>query len=265
MIKEVFKKSKLFVFDMDGTIYLGNRVFPEAISFIKTLRKKGKKVLFFTNNASTNPIVYYERLERMGFEPQEGEIMTSGDVTVSFLKKYREGKKVFLLGTEDLKNQFVNEGITLTKDADIVVSSFDKTLTYEKLTIACTLIRNGAEFLCTHPDFNCPTENGPIPDSGAIVAAITASTGKAPRYFGKPYPDTLDMICKIKGVEPEEICVFGDRLYTDIALSKCIEGHPASSVLTLTGESTMEDVRKATGGSVPDIIVNDLAECEAAL
>ncbi|MBQ0101576.1 MAG: HAD family hydrolase, partial [Firmicutes bacterium] len=149
MIKEVFKKSKLFVFDMDGTIYLGNRVFPEAISFIKTLRKKGKKVLFFTNNASTNPIVYYDRLERMGFEPQEGEIMTSGDVTVSFLKKYRKGKKVFLLGTEDLKNQFVNEGITLTKDADIVVSSFDKTLTYEKLTIACTLIRNGAEFLCT--------------------------------------------------------------------------------------------------------------------
>jgi 4-nitrophenyl phosphatase len=125
--------------------------------------------------------------------------MTSGDVTIQFLLRHRPGKTVYLVGTPQLEKQFADSGIVLTEDAEIVVSSFDTTLTYKKLDTACRLIRGGAEYLSTHPDFNCPTEDGFIPDSGAISAFITASTGVTPTYFGKPYKETLEMIIEQTG------------------------------------------------------------------
>ena len=250
---------KLFVFDMDGTVYLGDKVFPDAVKFIKKLRAEGKKVLFFTNNASHNAKFYISKLNRMGFEATEDELMSSGDVTAEFLIRHRKGKSVYLLGTPELYDLFSSKGIALTdgESADITVTSFDTTLTYEKLTKACTLIRNGSEFLCTHPDFNCPTETGFIPDSGAIVACITASTGKSPVYFGKPYSTVIDMICEYTGFNKTEIVVFGDRLYTDIALGK---RNGVSSVLVLTGEATLSDVEKADEGEKPDYIYPSLKE-----
>ncbi len=255
----VLQNKKLYIFDMDGTIYLGNRVFPYAIRFIKNLRKSGKKVLFFTNNASRSPSVYLEKLTRMGFEPTADEIMTSGDVTVEFLKRHRAGKTVYLLGTPDLENNFRENGIDLLtgkeESADIVITSFDTTLTYEKLDNACRLIRNGAEYLSTHPDFNCPTETGFMPDSGAIAALVTASTGKVPTYFGKPYKETVDMICEATGLDRSEMCIFGDRLYTDIAIGK---RHGVTAVLVLSGETTVEDVEAATDADKPDFLYDSL-------
>ncbi len=248
---------KLYVFDMDGTIYLGGRVFPFAVEYIKRLRADGRRVLFFTNNASRNKDVYFERLTRMGFEPREDEIMTSGDVTIRFLLTQRPGKTVFLLGTGSLKNSFTEAGITLSDDADIVVSSFDTELTYAGLERACTLIRNGAEYLCTHPDFNCPTETGFIPDSGAIAAAITASTGVAPRYFGKPYADTAEMILSYTGVGAKDACVFGDRLYTDIALGK---NSGMTSVLVLSGETKREDLDGLPEDKMPDMVIESIED-----
>ena len=123
--------------------------------------------------------------------------------------------------------------------ADIVVTSFDTSLTYEKLNNACRFIRNGAEYLSTHPDFNCPTENGMIPDSGAIAAFVTASTGKTPTYFGKPYKETIEMICEATGCTKDEMCIFGDRLYTDIA-SGVNAG--IDTVFVLSGEGTIKDL-----------------------
>ena len=255
----VLQNKKLYIFDMDGTIYLGNRVFPYAIRFIKNLRKSGKKVLFFTNNASRSPSVYLEKLTRMGFEPTADEIMTSGDVTIEFLKRHRAGKTVYLLGTPDLENNFRENGIDLLtgkeESADIVITSFDTTLTYEKLDNACRLIRNGAEYLSTHPDFNCPTETGFMPDSGAIAALVTASTGKAPTYFGKPYKETVDMICEATGFDRSEMCIFGDRLYTDIAIGK---RHGVTAVLVLSGETTLEDVEAAADADKPDFLYDSL-------
>ena len=168
--REIFselREKTLFIFDQDGTIYLGSRPFDFAVRFINRLRETGKKVLFFTNNASHNPSYYIDKLSRLGFSPQNGELMTSGDVTIQFLLRHRPGKAVYLVGTPQLERQFIDSGIVLTEDSDIVVSSFDTTLTYKKLYTACRLIRGGAEYLSTHPDFNCPTEDGFIPDSGA--------------------------------------------------------------------------------------------------
>ena len=257
---EIIKNKKLFIFDMDGTIYLGGVPFEFAKRFIKNLRNSGKKVLFFTNNASHTSDFYFNKLTRLGFDPREDEIMTSGDVTREFLLAYRKEKTVYMLATDELVEEYKNKGVKVVNGqdnphADIVVSSFDTSLTYEKLNIACRLVRNGAEYISTHPDFNCPTEDGFIPDSGAIAALITASTGKTPTYFGKPYKETIEMIGKFTGFGNEEMCIFGDRLYTDIALGK---NFGVTSVLVLSGETTEADVTKALEKDKPDFVFDSL-------
>ena len=262
----ILNNKKLYIFDMDGTIYLGNRVFPFAIRFIKNLRKNGKKVLFFTNNASHSPSFYLEKLTRLGFEPTMDEIMTSGDVTAEFLLRHRAGKSVYLVGTDELVDDFRKKGIHLLNGdeecADIVITSFDTTLTYQKLDNACRLVRGGAEYLSTHPDFNCPTETGFIPDSGAIAAFVTASTGKTPTYFGKPYRETVEMICEATGCKKEEMCIFGDRLYTDIAIGR---RHGVTAVLVLSGETQPADVEAAAPADRPDFMFDSLDNVDQAM
>ncbi len=261
-MKETLRSKKLFVFDMDGTIYLGGQVFPFAVDFINRLRKEGYRVLFFTNNASHNPTFYLDKLTRMGFSPTQEEILTAGDVTIAFLQRHRTGMPCYLVGTPELTEQFKQEGIALSEEAPIVVTSFDTTLTYEKLDTACRLVRNGAEYLSTHPDYNCPTEDGFIPDSGAIAAFVTASTGVSPTYFGKPYRTAVEMMCEITGVALSDIVIFGDRLYTDIALGK---RNGVTAVLVLTGETTEEDVAKADKQDRPDYTVASLADVHSAM
>ena len=259
----VLGDKKLYIFDMDGTIYLGSRVFDFAIRFIDNLRKSGRRVLFFTNNASHTTEFYVSKLTRLGFSPTPDEIMTSGDVTMEFLLRHRAGKQVYLVGTDELVENFKTRGIPLSdgtgKTCDIVVTSFDTTLTYGKLDNACRFVRNGAEYLSTHPDFNCPTEDGFIPDSGAIAAFVTASTGKVPTYFGQPYRETVEMIEEATGIDRSEMCIFGDRLYTDIALGK---RHGVCSVLVLSGETTEEDVMNAAEADRADYVFPSLLEVD---
>lgn len=258
-MNKVIDSKKLYIFDQDGTIYLGGIVFPCAVKFINGLRESGKRVMFFTNNASHNPKYYLDKLTRLGFAPDRSEILTAGDVTAEFLLRHRTGKSVYLVGTPELEAQFREAGVNLVSDdadsADIVVTSFDTTLTYKKLEIACDHIRHGAEYLCTHPDFNCPTETGFIPDSGAIAALVTASTGVEPTYLGKPYATTIDMIGEVTGIAREDMCIFGDRLYTDIALGK---RHGVTSVLVLSGETKQSDVDAAAEADRPDYVYADL-------
>lgn len=262
----IIKDKSLFIFDMDGTIYLGGIPFPFAISFIKNLRASGKKVLFFTNNASHTTPFYMKKLSRLGFEPSEDEIMTSGDVTLEFLKRHRAGKSVYIVGTDELCEEYAAKGIDLLKgdepSADVVITSFDTSLTYAKLDNACRFIRGGAEYLSTHPDMNCPTETGFIPDSGAIAAFCTASTGKTPTYFGKPYKETVEMIAEATGYSNSEMCIFGDRLYTDIALGKKFG---VTSVLVLSGETKQADVDAADVSDKPDFVFNSLDDVNKAL
>ena len=255
---------KLFVFDMDGTIYLGGKPFDFAVDLIRYLRGIGKKVLFFTNNSSHTHAFYIEKLGRLGFEATDAEICTSADVALDFLSRFRPGKKVYLLANDGVRAEMKEKGMLLgtAADADIVLSAFDTELTYEKLSAACRLIAGGAEFLSTHPDFNCPTEDGFIPDCGAINAFIEASTGARPKYFGKPYGETKDMICRCSGTSPDEMCVFGDRLYTDIALGK---RHGILSVLVLTGETTKEMLAAAPPEQRPDLVFPSLYEVHLAL
>jgi len=248
------KEKKLFILDMDGTFYLGNRILDGSLDFIEKLRKTGRDFLFFTNNASKTSEFYIKKLAAMGCEITAKNIATAGDVTIEFLHENYPGKSVYLVGTPLLEEEFERKGIKLIQDnPDIVVVSFDLTLTYEKLSKACTFIRNGSEFIATHMDINCPTEDGFIPDCGSICAAIITSTGVKPRYLGKPFKETIEMIERITGYKKEEMVIIGDRLYTDIATGF---NNGVTSILVLTGETKMEDLE---GSNIkPDYVFQSL-------
>ncbi len=257
---------QLFIFDMDGTIYLGKTVFDFAIRFIDHLRASGRRVLFFTNNASHSTAFYVEKLTKLGFSPTPEEIMTSADITIAYLKTHHLGQSVYLVGTGELADQFAAADIPLltgSEDkADVVVTSFDTELTYDKLYHATRFIRHGATYLSTHPDFNCPTDTDPLPDSGAIAALITASSGVNPRYLGKPYPEVVDMIESVTGIKRDAMCIFGDRLYTDIALGA---RHGVTSILVLTGEGTREEAEALPPTDRPTYIFPSLAEVDEVM
>ncbi len=252
----LLRDTDLFVLDMDGTFYLGEQILPGALDFLDAVKRSGKEFLFFTNNSSKAPEDYIRKLAGMGCAITREQIMTSGDVTIRYLNTCHAGKTVYLVGTPALERSFREGGIPLTAERpDIVVVGFDTTLTYEKLERACTYIREGALFLATHLDINCPVEGGFIPDCGAFCAAISLSTGKQPQYLGKPFPETVDMVLGKTGAARERTVFVGDRLYTDVATGI---RNGARGILVLTGETKIEDV---TGSDVqPHAIFEGLAE-----
>lgn len=253
---KLLKMTRLFVLDMDGTFYLGGRLLRGSLDFLEQVDRVGKQYLFFTNNSSDSAENYIRKLGKMGCSITRDRIMTSGDVTAIYILKHYPGKKVFLLGTPALERHFGEYGVPMArKNADIVVVGFDKTLDYDKLTTACTLIRNGATFLSTHLDINCPTEEGFIPDCGSICAAIQLSTGVCPRYLGKPFKETVDMILERTGIPREYISFVGDRLYTDV---KTGVNNGAKGILVLSGESRFSDIEKSD--VKPDAVFNGLYE-----
>ncbi len=250
------KNKKLFILDMDGTFYLGNRIFEGSLRFIEKLRESGKSFMFFTNNSSRTSEYYIKKLARMGCMIKDNQIATSGDVTIHYLKKFYTDKRIYLLATDIVEKSFISSGVCLkSQNTDAVVVAFDTTLTYEKLSRACTLIRNGSDFIATHPDWNCPTEDGFIPDCGAMCAFITASTGAKPRFLGKPYRETVDYILDRTGLSLDDIVFTGDRLYTDIAAGY---NHGAASLLVLSGETKPEDLDNSE--VKPDYIFPDLGK-----
>lgn len=251
----VLQNIKLFVLDMDGTFYLGNRIIDGSLEFIEKLRLSGKSFLFFTNNSSKTADFYREKLKKMGCEVDRSKIITSGDVTIDFLTRNYSCKKVYIVGTPILEDSFRQAGINLVQDdPDIVVIGFDMTLTYEKLSKACSFIREGAVFLATHLDINCPTEDGPIPDCGAICAFIALSTGVKPKFLGKPFGETLEAIMNATGYNKNEIAFVGDRLYTDIAIG--VE-NGVTSILVLSGETGLDELEKSE--YKPDFVFPSLA------
>ena len=281
---ELLKRIKVFVLDMDGTFYLGENILPDSLRFIARVRETGRGFLFFTNNSSKSSSLYIGKLRRMGVELERANLLTSGDVCIDYLRKNHAGASVFLMGTKALGEEFVaagvkivdhegpngsagNDGIPNNGDVgvtgiagfagtpDVVVCAFDTELNYSKLERACTHIRNGAVFLATHEDINCPTENGFIPDCGSLCAAIILSTGRSPKYLGKPHSETLDRILSVTGAKREEIAFIGDRLYTDIAAGK---NNGVTALLVLSGETKAEDV--AVSPIKPDAVFSGLGE-----
>lgn len=268
--KTLIQGIDLFVLDMDGTFYLGDKMIEGSLEFLQKVKDAGKDYVFFTNNSSKSPVNYIDKLKKMNCHITREQIMTSGDVIIGYLKEHHPGKSVYLVGTPALEESFVQEGIALfsskEKDGviieggirqvpDIVVIGFDTTLTYEKLERACTYIRNGAMFLATHLDINCPTEAGFIPDCGAMCDLISRSTGVQPKYLGKPFYETMEYVLHKTNVKKERIAFVGDRLYTDVATGV---NNGANGILVLSGETKLSDLESSN--VVPDGVFADLKE-----
>jgi len=252
---------KCFALDMDGTVYLGDKILPGVLAFLSYLRTTNRDFIFMTNNSSKDATYYATKLASLGIDCSAQNILTSGEATALFLKNIKKCKRVFLVGTPVLEEEFKKYGFILTADhPEYVVLGFDTTLTYEKLVIACDLIRSNTPFIATHPDYNCPTETGYIPDCGAMTALIKASTGVDPQVIGKPNKEIVDAMLTKKDYFLEQMAMVGDRLYTDIATG-CNAG--MVSVLVLSGESKMSDV--PASAFKPDYIFDNLGGLAQAL
>ena len=228
---------KLFLMDMDGTVYLGNNPIEGAFEALEYLRTHGRRICFLTNNSSRANKTYREKLKRVfNFEASEDEVYTSAQATCMFLRNRHPGKKVFLMAPPDVKKEFVDFGIEVVEeDPDIVVVAFDTTMTYEKLYKACKFIHKGALYVATHPDNFCPDPVCPMPDMGGFIAIIEKTLGKLPDVIvGKPYEEMAAAVQAKFGLKREEIAMVGDRLYTDIKFGV---NNGFKSILVMTGET----------------------------
>ncbi len=243
--KRKLKEKKLFLFDIDGTLAVGDTLYEGSADLLRHIDEIGGKAYFITNNSTRSGRDYVERFRRaFRLDTTEDQFITSGYMTLRFLKeRYREGK-IFVLGTASFVAELRKNGLHVTEtaeaDIDCVVAAYDSELTYDKLIQACRVLSTGdAPFYATNPDLCCPIDFGFIPDCGAICNMLTDSTGKKPLYLGKPSRAVVDLCLELSGFSREETLVVGDRLYTDIACG--INGEVDTCVL-FTGEAKPEDM-----------------------
>jgi 4-nitrophenyl phosphatase len=238
---EALAQVRCFLLDMDGTIYLGEKLLEGALEFINLLHQQGRDYLFLTNNSSKDSQEYVKKLARLGLSVSREKILTSGEATAMHVQRQKLGARVYVVGTEALENEFRTRGFVLTDEIpDFAVLGFDTTLTYDKLWKLCDLVRAGVPYIATHPDFNCPTETGFMPDIGAMIAFVKVSTEHEPDLIvGKPNSLLVEYAAERMGIPASAMCMIGDRLYTDIALG-ATAGIP--TILVLSGETQAHEV-----------------------
>ena len=253
------KNIKCFVFDTDGTIYLGNDLIDGAKELFNYFDKNNIKYYFLTNNSSKTSKLYFKKLLRLGINNiKEEQVITSGDITIDYIKKIKRNPRIYLVGTKELEKQFIDNGIILIKETDenidFVVVGFDTNFEYRKAVIACKYISNGIPFIATNKDIKCPIGDEEfIPDCGSIVKMIEAVTGINPKFIGKPSKETVDYLLDKAYVSKDKIAIVGDRLYTDIAMGF---NNGICSILVLTGETKINDLKNTK--IVPDFIFDSV-------
>ncbi len=257
---ELLKSMKLFLFDMDGTLYLGSQLYDFTIELLETIKKTGGRYLFMTNNSSKSVNDYIKKLSKLGIESTREDFITSSQATAYYLHKHHEGQKLYVCGTESLKEELRYEGFTVTtnlEEVECVVMGFDTELTFQKLWDVSKLLLTNPDlpYIATNPDLVCPTEFGSVPDCGSICIGIRNATGREPVVIGKPSPLMAQLAMDKFGYTPAETAMVGDRVYTDI---KSGLNAGVTAVLVLSGESTMETV--AQSPDKPHLILKDLGE-----
>ena len=246
---------RCFLLDMDGTFYLGDQLLEGALEFIELLHQQGREYLFLTNNSSKDSRQYVEKFARLGLPISRDKIMTSGEATAMHVQRENPGARVYIVGTAALENEFRERGFELTDEMpDFAILGFDTTLTYAKMWKLCDLVRAGVYYIGTHPDYNCPTETGFMPDIGAMIAFVKASTDREPDLIvGKPNSLLVKYAAERTGIPVSAMCMIGDRLYTDIALG-ATAGIP--TILVLSGETRADEV--ASSPYQPTYIFQDI-------
>ncbi len=245
-----------YLLDMDGTIYVDERIVPGALEFIDTLSRKGISALFLTNNSSADGEHYRVRLEKLGIRATRDQVFTSGDATIEFLLRETPHRSAYVVGTPALEEAFERAGISLSApDPDCVVVGFDKTLTYAKLERACTLLFAGKPYYATHPDKTCITMHGLVPDIAAIISACEAVTGRTPIIVGKPNEPIVRAALSRLGARAETTAMVGDQLDTDMTMAARAG---LCGVLVMSGETT--PAKLAAWQEKPQFIAKDVAE-----
>jgi HAD superfamily hydrolase (TIGR01450 family) len=261
-LRERLQRIRHLALDMDGTIYHGDTLFPFTNPFLTWLTELGIGYSFLTNNSSRSADDYVGHLQKLGIPAKRDQIYTSAQATIEYLREEMpEVKRLFLLGTESLQREIAVAGFTLTADSasdepDAVLAGFDMGLTYARLCRAAWWIKQGKPFLASHPDRVCPTnEPTVLVDCGAICAALESAAGRGPdAILGKPDPRMLFGLAHRHDLQPEELAMVGDRLYTDIEMARRAG---ALGVLVLSGEATAEDAIACE--TPPDMVINDLS------
>lgn len=244
----MLQNKKLFLFDIDGTIAVGDTLYDGSAELLDYIRRIGGKAYYITNNSTKSGADYVEKFKRcFGIAATEDQFVTSGFMTIRFLKAHFQDKKIFVLGTASFVAELKKNGFLVTEqpEADIacVLAGYDSELTYEKLVNTCQVLSTtDAPFYATNPDLCCPIDFGFIPDCGAICQMLTASTGRTPLYLGKPAKEVCGLCMELSGFTPEETIVVGDRLYTDIA---CGINAGVETCVVYTGEATPEEAARS--------------------
>ena len=250
------KDIKLYLLDMDGTIYLDNDLFDGTIDFLNYVKSIGGKYMFVTNNSSKSVDKYIEKLASLGIKAAEEDFLTSTNATIKHLKE-KGYKKIYALGTNSFKEQLKKSGLNITgkreDGIDCLCMGFDTELTFSKLEDACILLGKGVDYVATNPDWVCPTWYGSVPDCGSVSQMLCNATGRMPLYIGKPQPEMVYMALEKTGFKKDETAIMGDRLYTDIA---CGTNAGINTIFVLSGEGTMEDVEK--NEAKPDYIFENI-------
>ena len=242
------RDKKLFLFDMDGTIYLDQTLFDGVKDLLDLIKKENGHYIFITNNASKSVNDYIEKLQNMGLEVDKDNFLTSVQATVLHFNKNHSGAKIYAQGTKSFIKELKDGGLNVTEEyddsADIILVGFDTELTAEKMRITSKMLteNKNALYYATNPDWVCPVDFGYIPDCGSMCFGYEKATGRTPIYIGKPQPAMVNIAMEKFGFSKDQTLVIGDRLYTDIA-----SGYNAGvdTLLVLSGEATMKDYEES--------------------
>lgn len=252
------KQKRLFLLDMDGTIYLDNELFDGTFDFLDYVRRIGGRYMFLTNNSSKSVNKYIEKLSALGIKSTADDFLTSTDATILYLKKKDYGK-IYAFGTKSFVSQLEAAKLpvvtTLEDNIDCLCMGFDTELTFQKLEDASILLGRGVDYIATNPDWVCPTWYGYVPDCGSVSQMLFNATKRMPKFIGKPEPDMVLIAMEKTGYTKQETLIMGDRLYTDIA---CGVNAGISTVFVLSGEGTMDDVKNSE--TKPEFIFNNIKE-----
>ena len=247
---------KAILFDLDGTIYLGDSLIGNVKETLATIREKGIKIVFVSNNSSKTQLQYARKLKKLGIYDKRDIVYTSLDATIDYLKENYAKRTVYPICTKQVKKYLIKHGIKVRNKADIFLLTFDKDMTYKKIKNGADLINAGKMFIATHPDVTCPYEPYYIPDVGSFLQMFKASTGKMPDVIvGKPNEIMAKELCFNLSLKKEEIIMVGDRLYTDILFGV---NNKMKSALVLSGETTLESYEKS--GIKADLVLKDVNE-----
>lgn len=263
--KRIIRKTRLFLLDQDGTLYLGDRLYDFTIPLLQKIKSTGRRYMFMTNNSSKSVADYIKKLENMGIAATREDFITSAQATAYYLKKHHPGKTLYVCGTRSLVAELESEGFRVTTDlekVECVVMGFDTELTFQKLEDVSKLLLKdqGIPYVATNPDLVCPTEFGSVPDCGSVCEMIYNATGRRPVVIGKPSALMPELAMEQTGFAKEETAVVGDRIYTDVksGLNAGVTG-----ILVMSGETTPEIL--AASEEKPHLVLQDCGEILKAL